>query len=74
MLYISGSSTKDFHKTTIIPRGPSGGATSFLPVKEEMSASRTTVLSDIDVFMGGRVAEEIFLGKEYVSLGCSSDL
>lgn len=41
---------------------------------EEALHSKEEFLEQIDVAMGGLVAEELFHGKEQVSAGCSSDL
>ena len=62
------------HKVTILPRGQALGVTQMLPEKDQISLNRTEVLAQIDVAMGGRVAEEIFFGKKYVTTGCSSDM
>mmetsp|Transcript_217 Transcript_217/g.202 ORF Transcript_217/g.202 Transcript_217/m.202 type:complete len:451 (+) Transcript_217:377-1729(+) len=62
------------HKTTILPRGPSLGMTVSLPDKDKVSINREEILARIDVAMGGRAAEEIFLGIDNLTTGCSSDL
>lgn len=62
------------HKTTILPRGPSLGMTVSLPDKDKVSINREEVLAKIDVAMGGRAAEEIFLGVDNITTGCSDDL
>ncbi|HEY4831068.1 MAG TPA: cell division protein FtsH, partial [Waddliaceae bacterium] len=58
-------------KVTIIPRGLSLGATHFLPEKNRLSYWRKEVLDQLAVLMGGRAAEEIFLGD--VSSGAQMD-
>lgn len=61
------------HKATIAPRGNTLGVTWKIP--EEKSDTRMSELkAEIDVLMGGMVAEEIIYGKENVSTGCQSDL
>lgn len=58
-------------KVTIIPRGFALGATMFLPKKNRLSYWKTELLDQLAVLMGGRVAEEIFVGD--VSSGARQD-
>ena len=51
--------TEPLHKVTIIPRGPSLGATMWLPLEDKYHQRRNELLDDLVVIMGGRVAEEI---------------
>lgn len=62
------------HKATIIPRGRALGMVHQLPDTDQVSISRKRLLADLDVSMGGRVAEELVFGKENVSTGASSDI
>ena len=63
------------YKATIVARGPSLGATFMVPNESDMvSMSKDKILAQIDVAMGGHVAEKIVIGKENISSGCSSDL
>lgn len=39
-----------------------------------LSTNKEKVLANIDVAMGGHIAEKLFLGGEQVTTGCSSDL
>jgi ATP-dependent Zn protease len=41
---------------------------------DSVSHSKEKILADIDVAMGGHVAERMVMGKEKVTSGCSSDL
>ncbi|MEZ5314874.1 MAG: ATP-dependent zinc metalloprotease FtsH [Chlamydiales bacterium] len=59
-------------KVTIIPRGLSLGATHFLPEKNRLSYWRKELLDQLAVLMGGRVAEEVFLGD--ISSGAQQDI
>lgn len=59
-------------KVTIIPRGLSLGATHFMPKKNRLSYWRKEVLDQLAVLMGGRVAEEIFIGD--ISSGAQMDI
>lgn len=59
-------------KVTIIPRGLSLGATMFLPKKNRVSYWKNELRDQIAVLMGGRCAEEIFLGD--VSSGAKQDI
>jgi len=62
------------HKVTCIPRGHALGLTQRLPQDDRHSISWKEYMADIDVALGGRVAEELVYGKEEVTSGCSSDL
>jgi ATP-dependent metalloprotease len=64
---------KKLHKLTIIPRGPAEGVT-FTLHDEEALDSKEEFISEIDMAMGGHVAEELMYGKEMMTAGCSSDL
>jgi cell division protease FtsH len=59
-------------KVTIIPRGLSLGATHFMPKKNRLSYWRRELLDQLAVLMGGRVAEEIFVGD--ISSGAQMDI
>ncbi|MES2345849.1 MAG: ATP-dependent zinc metalloprotease FtsH [Chlamydiota bacterium] len=58
-------------KVTIIPRGLSLGATHFMPKKNRLSYWRKELIDQLAVLMGGRVAEEIFVGD--ISSGAQMD-
>ena len=60
------------HKVTIIPRGSAGGYTMMLPQEEKNYMTRSQLLAQIRVALGGRCAEAIIL-KE-ISSGASGDL
>jgi ATP-dependent metalloprotease len=45
-----------------------------VPEKDMLTQTRKNIEAAIDVALGGRAAEELFLGEEYVTTGCSSDL
>ena len=64
--------TDPLHKVSIIPRGPALGVTMYLPEKDRYTNWKKEILDKITVIMGGRVAEEIFLGD--VSNGAASDI
>uniref|UniRef100_A0A3B3U5E0 ATP-dependent zinc metalloprotease YME1L1 n=1 Tax=Poecilia latipinna TaxID=48699 RepID=A0A3B3U5E0_9TELE len=68
--------TKDampINKATIMPRGPTLGHVSMLPEDDRWSETRAQLLAQMDVSMGGRVAEELIFGDENVTTGASSD-
>uniref|UniRef100_A0A0N5BT90 AAA domain-containing protein n=1 Tax=Strongyloides papillosus TaxID=174720 RepID=A0A0N5BT90_STREA len=62
------------HKVTIIPRQNSLGHTSFMPEKDKYHTTKAEILAQIDVMMGGRVAEELIFGKDFITTGASNDL
>ena len=62
------------YKVSIIPRGRALGVTMFLPEEDRYSISRRAILSQICSLYGGRIAEEMTLGKEGVTTGASNDI
>ncbi|KAE8412980.1 hypothetical protein BDV36DRAFT_44372 [Aspergillus pseudocaelatus] len=71
--YFSPSSTP-LYKITIVPRGMALGVTHFLPEMDTVSRNYTEYLSDIDVSMGGKAAEELIFGPDKVTSGISADI
>ncbi|RDX56804.1 ATP-dependent metallopeptidase Hfl [Lentinus brumalis] len=71
-LYTEGA--MPLHKVTCVPRGHALGLTAQLPKDDRYSVSLKEYLAEIDVCMGGRVAEELIYGPENVTSGASSDL
>merc|ERR1712151_861785 len=65
---------KSLYKLTILPKGGSLGHTALLPDENESSMSRKKIMGYIDVALGGRASEELFLGADQITTGCSSDL
>ncbi|XP_031415949.1 ATP-dependent zinc metalloprotease YME1L1b isoform X2 [Clupea harengus] len=68
--------TKDampINKATIMPRGGTLGHVSMLPENDRWSETRSQLLAQMDVSMGGRVAEELTFGAEFITTGASSD-
>ncbi len=51
------------HKVTIIPRGQALGLTAMLPVEDQYTTTKQKFLDKICMSLGGRVAEEVFLGE-----------
>ena len=65
--------TDPVHYITIIPRGPSGGATYFRPKEDlENFHSYAELFENIVVSLGGRVSEKLFLDD--ISTGASGDI
>jgi cell division protease FtsH len=60
------------HKVTIIPRGMALGLTMQLPTDDKHSYTREYLESMLAVLMGGRTAEEIFLG--HITTGAGNDI
>jgi cell division protease FtsH len=59
------------HKVTIIPRGRALGVTQQLPIDDRHTYSKEYLDSTIAVLMGGRVAEELHLGR--ITTGAGND-
>ena len=62
----------EVHLITIVPRGQAAGHTLALPTEEHDNISRSQLLDQITMMLGGHAAEEIGLGEIYT--GSSSDL
>lgn len=62
------------YKVSIMPRNGALGITMFLPEKDQFSASREKLESQIASLYGGRVAEELIYGKHKVTTGASNDI
>lgn len=60
------------HKVTIIPRGRALGVTMQLPEEDRHGYSRTYLLNNLVVLLGGRVAEELILDD--ITTGASNDI
>ncbi len=60
------------HKVSIIPRGPSGGATFSLPEKDRHIYTKKYCEAHVRVCLGGRLAEEMFCDD--ISSGASADI
>ena len=60
------------HQISIIPRGMAGGYTMHLPQEDRSYRCRNEMLEDVQVLLGGRVAEELTLDD--ISTGASNDI
>merc|ERR1712060_687776 len=63
-------------KIIIVPRGPAGGVTIFMPSEERLNTglySKEFLENRMCVALGGRLAEEIINGKDNVTTGASND-
>jgi cell division protease FtsH len=62
------------HKVTIIPRGMALGVTQQLPEGDRHSYTKEYLKGQIAILMGGRIAEEIYLGADKITTGASNDI
>lgn len=62
------------HKVSIIPRGMALGITMTLPEKDHLTMTKVQLLDRITMTLGGRVAEEMIYGPEFITTGASNDL
>ena len=60
------------HKVTIVPRGRALGVTFFLPEADVLGRTKEELLAMIANAMGGRIAEELFIGR--ITTGASNDI
>ena len=63
--------TDPVHKVTIMPRGRALGLTWQLPERDRISMYKDQMLSQLSILFGGRIAEDIFVGR--ISTGASND-
>jgi len=76
---ILGALMNDYDVVTnisIVPRGPTGGVTIFMPSEERLNSglySKEFLENRMCVALGGRLAEEIINGKDNVTSGASND-
>lgn len=62
------------YKVSIIPRGRALGVTMFLPEEDRYSYTKERLESQISGLFGGRLAEVLIYGVEYVTTGASNDI
>lgn len=62
------------YKVTIIPRGRALGVTMFLPIEDRYSYTKEMLESQLSSLFGGRVAEALIFGVDYVTTGASNDI
>src|SRR5688500_3549273 len=60
------------HKVTIIPRGMALGVTQQLPVDDRHTYPKNYLEGQLSIMMGGRLAEELFLGT--MTTGAGNDI
>ena len=62
------------YKVSIMPRGRALGITMFLPERDQYSASKRKLESQIASLFGGRIAELMIYGGDRVTTGASNDI
>lgn len=62
------------HKVTIIPRGGTGGVTWFIPPEDRTFVSLIQFKDILARGLGGRIAEEVILGRDRITTGAGNDL
>ncbi|HOX50215.1 MAG TPA: ATP-dependent zinc metalloprotease FtsH, partial [Fibrobacteria bacterium] len=60
------------HKVTIIPRGRALGLTWSLPEDDRSLVTKSYLEAELDILLGGRLAEEVYLGE--ITTGASNDI
>ncbi|MFK7780138.1 MAG: ATP-dependent zinc metalloprotease FtsH [Candidatus Gracilibacteria bacterium] len=66
--------TDPVHKISIVSRGGALGVTWFLPERDKLLISKAKYIDELATLYGGRAAEEIFLGKDFITTGASNDI
>lgn len=64
--------TDPIHKVTIIPRGRALGLTQQLPTSDQYTHSKSYLLNNLCILLGGRVAEELIFGE--ITTGSGNDI
>ena len=64
--------TDPLHKVSIIPRGRAGGYTLLLPTEDRNYMTKSQLLDQVTMLLGGRVSEALVLQE--ISTGASNDL
>ena len=64
--------TDPVHKVTIIPRGQALGLTQQLPTGDKYTHSKSYLLNNLRIFLGGRVAEELVFNE--ITTGAGNDI
>lgn len=72
LVALSNPSAMPVYKATIMPRGQALGLTWQMPEMDKVSMAKKEYLAQIDVAMGGYVAEELVYGPDSVTSGCAS--
>jgi len=72
IIYLQTKLLPPLHKVSIIPRGQALGTTTVLPREDQNIHSRSFLLEQLAVLMGGRAAEETFCGD--MTNGANGDL
>ncbi len=62
------------YKVSIIPRGRALGVTMFLPEGDRYSFSKQRLESQISSLFGGRIAEALIFGPDFVTTGAQNDI
>jgi len=62
------------HKVTIIPRGMALGLTQQLPLEDRYTYPKSYLEANLQVLMGGRLAEETIFGANHMTTGAGNDL
>src|ERR1035437_2930317 len=65
--------TDPIHKVTIIPRGRALGLTQQLPLEDKYTHSKEYIEAELAVMMGGRLAEEVCIGRITTCSFCWSE-
>lgn len=62
------------HKVTIIPRGRALGVTVSLPKEDKFNYTKIELESRLAMAFGGRIAEQLIYGEDYITTGASNDI
>lgn len=66
--------TDPVHKVSIVSRWWALWVTWFLPERDKLLTSKAKFIDELATLYGGRAAEEIFFGKDYITTWASNDI
>lgn len=66
--------TDPVHKVSIISRGGALWVTWFLPERDALLVTKAKYLDELATLYGGRAAEEVFFGKDFITTWASNDI
>lgn len=71
-MYVDGA--PPIYKITIVPRVKILGRVAYISDRDEISTTRKELLAELDIYMGGRVAEQLIFGSDQIPALGASDL
>jgi cell division protease FtsH len=74
ILAVFSEHSDPIHKATIVPRGMALGMVVQIPENDKVSMTKIQYIERLRISMGGRAAEEIEFGQDFITSGAASDI